>query len=281
MNNLVWDIVKAVIGSTVFFLLGYSINRIKHKIKMRSYRKLWKPMMREKRALIVFSTRSFKLPWNTARISFTEAEAYEEVHLLCRQLGIKLEIERSNVPLEEKIMQKLKSHNLIILGSPAANLICEEIWNKLKQDTKHPFEFFIEKPSEKFTKRDGSEITVDEMNKQYFKLGKEEYLPELDKNVPYEDKRWVTDYGVIVRYSNPFNKEKEIILAMGCHGFSTYGAMSMMTNINNAKELLDKTQNKNFMALVKFGLTGNKIISKTILHNFDITSKVLSSYLNQ
>ena len=245
--------------------------------KNNFFRQTWFPIMSKGTPLLLLSTRPGKHPWNSMKISLVEAKAYEEVRFLCRKMGKDLEIERSNTSDWHEFIKKISSRNFIVLGSPFANPLCNKLWEELKNE-QLPFDFKSEKRKFTLLKKEGNGIKKKgELNLHYFTLNDLEYKPKLNISAGkyYEDVRWNEDYGLIVRSNNPFdeNKEKKMILAMGCHSVGTYGAINMMTNEKWVKELYKKTGNRDFALLVKFSFIEGNLNEKKILVHFDLSTK--------
>jgi len=227
------DFIINVAASLAFVLLGYSLSRIQHWFLHFSFRSIWKPFLKDKHALVVLSTRPGPYPRSTPRVSLVEMQAYIEISKLSGRLGINM------VPVSsETSMDEIRSNNIILLGSSLANAVTAKMWRTVSD--KLPFVFHVDK--------------------QYLSIGDREFIPVED-----EDGQLVTDYGLIIRQVHPFNSEKALVLAMGCHGFSTYGSMRMMTEIENARRLLKATANKDFIALIEVRLQDKRLISSRIV----------------
>ena len=76
---------------------------------------------------------------------------------------------------------------------------------------KYLLAFIKNRPEKEFVKRDGEKITIN-MNEQYFTLENhnDPFVPKLNENdpdnkpIPYEDIRWSSDYGIILKSNNPY-----------------------------------------------------------------------------
>lgn len=230
------DFMINLLASVVFFVLGYSINSLRKYLKLRPYRKLWEPFLKESKSLVVVSTRPGPHARSTLRVSFTEMEGYVEVSKLLSELG-----SNARVVTDEISPDEVRSNNLIILGSPAANRVSDMIWQEISG--KLPFVFHLPEQS--------------------ISIGDRSYIPKEDSEGVLE-----TDYGLIVKSRNPFNQLKSMVIALGCHGLSTYGTMSLMTELESVKGIVKSTQDADFVALVQFQLKGNRIISSKILESY-------------
>lgn len=274
-----YGIIIGVISNIIFFSLGYWLKKIREKRALKPFRVFWKELIK-KEALIVFSTHSRKRPWNTYRISFTEAEAYKTLHCLFNQLGIKLLIQNSdvNIPFSRELMDKLKSNHLIILGSPSANVICKDVWEILTSKTKIPFTFHRERPQQEFDKKNKGKIIID-LNQQYFKLEnpKCEFMPELNEAPSYEDKRWLSDYGVIVKHRNPYNEDKYLFLMMGCHGMGTLSSVKMLTISQKINKVLEYSDNDNLI-LMRYKFRNDELYSEDIMYTYNLSTQTLTKH---
>jgi hypothetical protein len=220
-------------ASITFVILGYISNSIYQWFKLSSFRTIWKPFLRDKSVTVVLSTRPGPLKRSTPRVSFNELQAYVNINKTLTKINI------STIPVSSEIaLEEIREKNLIILGGPIANKVTANFWPIISKQ--FPFYFDLEK--------------------QIILTGQRDYCPQLNENSIL-----TKDYGIIMRVSNPYNNDKHIVLAMGCHGFSTHGLINMMVKVESAKKLIKATNNKDFVALVEFILQDNMIISDNIL----------------
>jgi hypothetical protein len=229
---------------------------LRNKEYLKPLRKFWEPFLNENEVLVIMSTRPGENPWNSYRVSFNEVDAFLNSSIICIDLGIKPKLEKSNVQTE-----MFRNKNIILMGSPVANRVTERVWKKLSGT--HPFEFIIE-PYETTITIDGKEKVII-MNNHYFKYTKQdrivEYRPELDKNKSDPNKRWIKDYGIIMRHRNPFSYKGNVMaLAMGCHGVSTDGVMKLMANGDFIEKKLAPYCKTNFIVLIEFDLDDGDVI---------------------
>ena len=222
-----------IAASVTFVFLGYISNNIYQWLKLSSFRIIWKPFLNDNIVNVVLTTRPGPLERSTPRISFNEMQAYANINKTLSNINI------STIPVSSEMTTKEHlDKNLIILGGPIANKVTENFWPLISKQL--PFYFDQEK------------MTII--------AGQREYCPQLDEN-----NILIKDYGIIMRLLNPYNNNKYIVLAMGCHGFSTHGLINMMVEIKSAKKLIKATKNKDFAAIVEFNLQDNIIISDNIL----------------
>lgn len=230
------DFMINLIASVVFFILGYSINSLRKYLKLRPYRKLWEPFLKEPDSLVVVSTRPGPHVRSTLRVSFTEMEGYVEVNKLLSALGSNIKVTTDEISPDE-----MRSNNLIILGSPVANRVSEMVWHEISE--KLPFVF--------------------NLPDQSISIGDRDYVPKEDSEGVLE-----TDYGLIIKGSNPFDHHRSMLIALGCHGMSTYGTMRLMTESESVKDLVKLTQGTDFAVLVQFQLKNKRIVSSKILESY-------------
>jgi hypothetical protein len=216
-----------------FVILGYISNITYQWFKLSSFRTIWKPFLRDKSVTVVLSTRPGPLKRSTPRVSFDEMQAYADINKTLTKINI------STIPVSSEIaLEEIREKNLVILGGPIANKVTANFWPIISKQL--PFYFDLEK--------------------QIILAGQREYSPQLNEN-----NILTKDYGIIMRVPNPLSNDKYIVLAMGCHGFSTHGLINMMVKIESAKEIINATNNKDFAALVEFILQDNMLISENIL----------------
>lgn len=269
-----------VLANFIFFLLGYSSDKILTWWHSRNIRKFWQEILDDKEALLILSTHSKKRPWNTYRISFTEAEAYEALHHMFEKIKIRLKIQQSDneSPISPSAISNLESNNLVVFGSPSANPISKDLWDKIQQEVNHPFEFCKERPEVEFIMAN-NEVKKISLNKQFFRKSdsKWDFMPILDEQAVYEDKRWISDYGIILKTNNPYNHDKTLIMAMGCHGVGTFASVKMITNQTRIQRIL-KEGNSNFLLFLKYDFSNQTVVKESILYKYDLSTKLLIDY---
>lgn len=246
------DLFINLLASLIFVGLGYGLNYVVQKFKLRSFKKIWKPFVSEKSVDIYLSTRKGPNPWSTPRVSFIEVIAYNKCSLLLKKLGVETNLKKSN----DYNLEEVKNNNIIVIGSPVANGVSKLVWENIIND--HPFTFEMNDHPVTITE-DDKEITIN-MNEYFFKFKTNSYKPELDEDLKFNERRWKSDYALILRYRNPLNKEKALFLLMGCHGFSTLGAMNFLLDKTYSSKILKATGNKDFALLIKFNLKNNEIM---------------------
>ncbi len=127
------------------------------------------------------------------------------------------------------------NQNLIVLGSPHANLVCKKIMTKCDP----PFRFIVENGEKYIETENGS------------------YLPTNDKKSSNEIEE---DYGILLRITNPFdgNRKNKILILAGNHGFGTEAAMKLVANRELIKSLREKVGDEDFEALFRARVYKNK-----------------------
>lgn len=244
------DLGTEIVGAIIVFIAGFLGKKVVGKIKLRSYRRFWKPFVKDKKTICVLSSRKGPYDWSSSRISFPEVKAYKEGSLLWKSIGLEVKLEESFSLTEE-----MKQSNLILIGSPVANSVVNTIWNSLSDQ--HPFNF--NKTIQLVNTVINGQERVIELNEYFINYHDENFIPKRDENYESEQK-WKEDYGIIARFKHPFNNNKKIILAMGCHGNSTNGSFKTLVNESLTSQIVQKVGKHDFFALVKFRLEDNEAI---------------------
>lgn len=219
-----------------FFIIGFSFNKISSWIRNHKHRKMWQSFFNEKEVTVVLTTHDGPYVRSSPRISFYEMEAYVKLQKVFASLKIKLKPVSSEANIRET-----STKSMIILGGPKSNKLCSIIYNKIQNNLHYKIDIVS----------------------QSIKSLNNEYIPEFDS-----EGRITIDYGIIIKTVNPFNSEKNVLLAMGCHGLSTYGLMENILNKKKLKIFLEKIQEDYYVALVKFTYREGIIFSNDLVNYY-------------
>ena len=162
-----------------------------------------------------------------------------------KELSYDVETRRAN-NLSEK---ELKEHNLIVVGGPISNKVTKTL-------------FKSKEIIYKFGGPDGHDI-IDS------KTGKVRYSPIIN-----DEQRVERDYGILTRIKNPYNKNKDAIIASGCFGWGTYASLIIMGDaklLEYIKNNINFKKNPYFQVIVSTMIDEDKvplepeIIQKTLI----------------
>lgn len=239
---MTYNILVSLIASLIFVFLGYFASKLFDIIRTRRHKVLWRPFLKSKQDIaIILTTRPGPYIRSTPRVSLNEMLAYTELSELFRKLRMSLLIIPSNIAKSTD----LANRHLVILGGPKANQCSAQIWRII--GPRMPVRF--------------------NLDKQTLQVAERTYVPELDKNGMI-----IHDYGLIIRTKNPLSErqDKYAMMAFGCHGHSTYGAMHSVLIGNLVKDIYRHAGKKDFLSIIKVDLQENKIVSTKVLECYII-----------
>lgn len=221
-----------IMASFAFFVAGLFAATIKNWFHLAPLRKLWLPLAMNSPISVVLSTRQGPDVSSTPRVSLREMKAYLRINNILTSLKIPVDSVDS-----ESDLNTLADKTLVLLGGPTANKITAIIWSKIA--TSQPFML------------DDATHTISS--------GTRKYEPKKDK-----DGYWIEDYGLVMRTKDPRRAEHRLMIIMGCHGFGTFAAASMLTDRAFAKEIVKKTTNGDFVAIVHVKLNKGNILESRL-----------------
>lgn len=242
---MAYDILIDLVASALFVLLGFYSKKLLNHYRLRNYRAIWYPFYSfEPEVAIVLTTRPGPLPRSTMRVSLNEMLAFSEIQAVFRELNIKSYPFLGN----EVDKAELASKHIVCLGGPKANNTSALIWASIQD--KIPFYFDIEN--------------------QEIHVAHRIYKPEYDN-----EGRVKCDYGLVVRIRNPFssNLSRYTMIAFGCHGHATYGAIRGVLREDLVQELFRKVKRQDFAAIVQVNLHNHKFVSTILLEYYVLLSE--------
>ena len=144
-------------------------------------------------------------------IGFGDSMACAELRVTLERFGV------GNFPVgwADLIHGDSLSKNLILLGGPDANAISQDFLMRIKPTLRCGIDV-------------AGEIVVHDT------ISQKTYAPRPIK----EHNRTGTDYGIIIRASNPFNHEKQILYVAGCFGYGTWAGVRFLLSDEFQKEKL-------------------------------------------
>lgn len=221
-----------ILASIFFVLCGYLLNIVIRFLKFRPFKKLWKPFLNDKQIIVILTTRPGPHKSSTPRVSLNELQSYSVLNTQFSKFNIKVIPQSTDLSMDE-----LKKNNLIVLGGPSSNEIARRIWLQIQSFI--PFSF------------DYENHIIHDINSKY--------EPLLDS-----EGKLKVDYGLLIRMKNPYNREKSILLSMGCHGYSTSGSIEALTRLQYAKQIIKQAGIKDFISLLKFDIDNNIIVNFSV-----------------
>lgn len=177
---------------------------------------------------------------HTEKVSFNEVMGFKTIQermvaLFGNEVIHNLKLTHAN-QITHINQDKPFEKSLIVFGSPHANSICKNIigqWNINHQSSPIPCGFSSKKAS---------------LHKvfKFIEIEGDRY-PE---KIPDEN-NLTEDYGLIIRLTNPFNPRKKTLILGGNFGLGTESAALATTDYKIVKEIQSKTNDKDFVALIK------------------------------
>lgn len=178
---------------------------------------------------------------HTIKLSYNEVFAYinlqkelfpirDNIEVIHGGVDYEIEIEGRRERIVENPPPYEPNGKLIIIGSPHANIICDETLKKLKP--KLPYRF---------------EVNVDnEPHYKYIMAGKESYPDNYE-----ESERLDKDYGIILRIGNPYQGvgNNKILVLGGNHGHGTQAAIQTLSDHNRLNSIHETVGENDFEVL--------------------------------
>jgi hypothetical protein len=210
------------------------------------FRKFWSPFLSERPLTelpVVLSAKGFGVEYesgnqtieagHTVKISYNELDAVLVLQKSLYSLGIVLRVvhggvEQSGGPV--LVPDFSKDENLVIVGSPHANMICKDVMTYAKPIL--PCEFVVSGVGDKKFKCVSSEYGT---------------FPSTYEDSVVFDK----DFGIIVRISNPLSglSKKKALVVAGNHGFGTESAVRFLADQELVSLLYKKVKDDDFAAI--------------------------------
>ncbi|MCL5038167.1 MAG: ribbon-helix-helix domain-containing protein [Chloroflexi bacterium] len=131
----------------------------------------------------------------------------------------------------DEAMPDLEKHNAICFGGPKQNEVVKEIFRLVENDCN----FIFQKPSEPGNSK-----------YQIFDKVTGYYYNSIPGDWQFSLPPTFTDYGLITRVRNPYNRDKVICILSGIHSMGTLAATRVATDPSLRKEVYEKLGSHEF-----------------------------------
>jgi len=214
--------IEAIVGVIIEILKWIAPNglvRIRHYLKVEKPIRIFFKKTRKDLTLFILPPADIDpIVKGTQIFDFLGAMELQD---LFRELGYKFEVIRSDNISEAE----LKGNNLLIVGGPIPNKIAKYLFNQ-------------NEIIYKFGGEEGHDI-ID------IKIGQTVVSPQKD-----EEGRIRKDYGILTRMKNPYNPEKDAIIASGCFGWGTQACLRIMKNSQAIKIINEQVKDKYYFQII-------------------------------
>lgn len=228
---MTYDIFVGVLGNVLFFVTGFFLQAATSNYRRKHARNIFRHFSKAP-VRVILSTRPGPKASSTPRVSLSETRSFAAFQRLFSGLGFSCEPSDSEVALAE-----LGAFNIVVLGGPTANRVTEKLWA---------------------TAAAGVPFAID-AEKQIVRALPSDFVPEYDAHG-----KLMVDFGIILRRRNPINVEQGLLIAAGCHGFSTEACVAILTQSETQKTLARRTKGSDFVAIIRAELRDNQVISLAI-----------------
>lgn len=242
--DLIIDFLIQIIEVVIIFILGFISQEIYKIIYFsKPLQKIWGFESKKEEICVVIGNIA-EGEWKRLRAP-GDVRAYGEVISVLRN-NYKKELINSFFS-KEFHSQQLRKYNVISIGGPKWNWVTQKILEELG----NPFEFDLENR----------------------KLVDKRYDPPKEYDVKI-DNGAKTDYGVIIKTTNPYKNDKSILIFMG---YTTNGVLAAVRCLSEFKEYIMKNKNlkKKFLNSKNYSVVVRTTIIRDEIGEEEVHSEII------
>ena len=138
--------------------------------------------------------------------------------------------------------EKIKNHNLVLIGGPIGNRITKVVWEKLKEAGN----------LEIFSKENGWSSPTVSSDKPYGRVWENDFIS--------------VDHGVCIKKISPYNKDKYVFIFAGWGSYGTQAAAAALDIDGLADKIIEKCDSNSFELIVKIQAQKDENLRQTHMH---------------